>query len=58
MKMDRYQEATTEFQKALSLEINNPEAIHKKMAINYDKLGFKELSQRHEALSQPAKEGN
>jgi len=58
MKMDRYQEATTEFQKALSLKIKNPEAIHKKMAINYDKLGFKELSQRHEALSQPAKEGN
>ena len=47
MKMERYEEATIELKKALLMNIANKAAVHKKLAISYDKMGLKELAKKH-----------
>lgn len=58
IKLNQHQSATIEFEKALALKINNAAMVHEKLAICYDELGFKELSQRHAANSKGGSKEN
>jgi lipopolysaccharide biosynthesis regulator YciM len=54
MKMNQYQEAVVEFQIALADNVVDAASVHEKLAICYEKLGHKMLSERHAAQSKPA----